>query len=71
VVFEPPADPFIAPMLFQPYVENSFKHGVSASVPSRITIVLRQPGPQQMELCVRNILLASHKPDADEPGGIS
>ena len=23
-----------------------------------------------MELCVRNTLLASHKPDADEPGGI-
>lgn len=46
VVFEPPADPFIAPMLFQPYVENAFKHGVSASVPSRITIVLRQSEPQ-------------------------
>lgn len=75
VVFEPPADPaaadpFIAPMLFQPYVENAFKHGVSASAPSRITIVLRQPGPQQVEMCVRNTLFPNRQADADEPGGI-
>ncbi|MDO7884905.1 sensor histidine kinase [Hymenobacter cheonanensis] len=76
VIFETPAadavgpDPFIAPMLFQPYVENAFKHGVSASSPSRITIALRQPGPQQVEMCVRNTLFVNHQPEADEPGGI-
>jgi hypothetical protein len=75
VIFETPADaagpdPFIAPMLFQPYVENAFKHGISASAPSRITIALHQSGPQQVEMCVRNTLFPNHQPEADEPGGI-
>ena len=64
-------DPYIAPMLFQPYVENAFKHGVSALGPSRITISLRQPTPQQVEMCVRNTLLPRPATLAsDEPGGI-
>ena len=75
VVFEWPhdpaaPDPYIAPMLFQPYVENAFKHGVSASAPSRISISLCQPAPQQVTMCVRNTLFANHQTDADEPGGI-
>ena len=75
VVFETPADPsapdpYIAPMLFQPYVENAFKHGVSASAPSCIRISLCQPGPQQVTMCVRNTLFANQKADPDEPGGI-
>ncbi|MGI4741882.1 MAG: sensor histidine kinase [Janthinobacterium lividum] len=75
VIFETPADhaasdPYIAPMLFQPYVENAFKHGVSATEPSRITIALRQSAPQQVEMCVRNTLFANRQPDNDEPGGI-
>ena len=75
VVFAPPAepaapDPHVAPVLFQPYVENTFKHGVSATAPSRITISLFQAGPQQVEMCVRNTLFANRQPDNDEPGGI-
>jgi sensor histidine kinase YesM len=57
-------------MLFQPYVENAFKHGVSATEPSRITIALRQHGDQHVEMCVRNTLFANRVPDPDEPGGI-
>jgi len=64
------ADPFIAPMLFQPFIENAFKHGVSATAPSRITVSLRQPSPQQVELCVRNTLLPKTTAPDDEPGGI-
>ena len=76
VVFETPQDPaapdpYLAPMLFQPYVENAFKHGISASAPSRITICLGQPQPQQVVMCVRNTLFDRQKPAADdEPGGI-
>ena len=75
VVFETPTDPaapdpFIAPMLFQPYVENAFKHGVSATAPSRITISLRQDSAQHVTMCVRNTLFASRNTDSDEPGGI-
>ena len=64
------ADPLIAPMLFQPFVENAFKHGVSATAPSRITVALRQPSPQQVELCVRNTLFPEATEPDDEPGGI-
>jgi len=64
-------DPFIAPMLFQPFVENAFKHGVSATSPSNITIELRQPTAHTVELCVRNTVFPE-RADAedDEPGGI-
>ena len=75
VVFEAPTDPaapdpYIAPMLFQPYVENAFKHGVSATAPSRITIELRQPAAQQVEMCVRNTWFVGTAAETDEPGGI-
>ena len=75
VVFEAPTDPaapdpYIAPMLFQPYVENAFKHGVSASAPSCITIALRQPASQQVEMCVRNTLFPPSTSPDEEPGGI-
>lgn len=66
----PAADPLIAPMLFQPFLENAFKHGVSALVSSRIAIALRQPGAQQVELCVRNTLVPPAATYTDEPGGI-
>ncbi|MGY3089063.1 two-component system LytT family sensor kinase [Hymenobacter sp. UYAg731] len=64
-------DPFIAPMLFQPFVENAFKHGVSATAPSCITIQLRQPTAYTVELCVRNTVFPNRPADPDdEPGGI-
>ena len=79
VVFEapeapdPPAsDAPIAPMLLLPFVENAFKHGVSATQPSVITILLRQPQPDTLEFIVRNTLFAERAPtdEAVEPGGI-
>ncbi|UOQ99026.1 sensor histidine kinase [Hymenobacter sp. 5317J-9] len=65
-------DPFIAPMLFQPFVENAFKHGVSATAPSCITIQLRQPSASTVELRVRNTVFPDRPDDEadDEPGGI-
>ncbi|WP_460502192.1 sensor histidine kinase, partial [Hymenobacter agri] len=66
-------DPFIAPMLFQPFVENAFKHGVSATAPSVISIELRQPTASTVALCVRNTVFPDRPADADaddEPGGI-
>jgi len=63
-------DPFVAPMLFQPFVENAFKHGLSATAPSRITVALRQLGAEQVELCVRNTLFPPAAAPDDEPGGI-
>lgn len=74
VKFEVPdplgADPFIAPMLFQPFVENAFKHGVSATAPSCITIQLRQPTAHAVALCVRNTVFSNRPAAEDEPGGI-
>jgi two-component system LytT family sensor kinase len=69
----PAADVLIAPMLFQPFVENAFKHGVSATAPSSIAIRLRQPTTQTVELRVRNTLFADRPAedvDAEEAGGI-
>ena len=64
-------DPNIAPMLFQPFVENAFKHGVSAIAPSAITIELHQPTARTVELRVRNTVFPERTADADdEPGGI-
>jgi two-component system LytT family sensor kinase len=66
-------DALIAPMLFQPFVENAFKHGVSATAPSTITIQLRQPTAHTVELHVRNTLFLDQPAEAvdvEEPGGI-
>lgn len=67
-----PWDPLLAPMLFQPYIENAFKHGVSATAPSVIRIEVAQPDPHTVALSVRNTLFAKPPgPDPDqEPGGI-
>ena len=69
---DPPGpDPLIAPMLFQPFVENAFKHGVSATGPSCITVELRQPTASTVVLCVRNTVFPNRPADTDdEPGGI-
>jgi len=66
-------DVLIAPMLFQPFVENAFKHGVSATAPSSITIELRQPTAQTVELRVCNTLFSdrpAEDADTEELGGI-
>jgi len=74
VVFEAPDPPRpdqpIAPMILLTFVENAFKHGVSATAPSTIYIGLRQPTEDSVELVVRNTLFPERPEEEEEPGGI-
>lgn len=56
----PMQDVPIAPMLFLPFIENAFKHGVSATHPSRIEIIIRQEGAK-IHVEVRNTLFTDKK----------
>lgn len=72
VIFEPPVplhDGPIAPMLLLPFVENAFKHGVSALEPSRIYMGIQQHGAQ-LQVEVRNSLFPDKRPSPDESHGI-
>ncbi|GAB2603207.1 sensor histidine kinase [Spirosoma areae] len=59
----------IAPMLLLPFVENAFKHGVSALHPSRIHIAIQQ---QQATLLldVHNTLFVEKTPSLEAGNGI-
>lgn len=60
----------IAPMLFLPFIENAFKHGVSATQPSRIEILIRQDGGK-IYVEVRNTLFSDKKSvNLEESNGI-
>jgi two-component system, LytTR family, sensor kinase len=59
----------IASMLFLPYVENAFKHGVSGIHPSQIFISLQQVG-MVVELKVINTLLSEKRVVMEESSGI-
>lgn len=65
----PLRDVQVAPMLFLPYVENAFKHGVSALLPSNIYIGIQQQG-QIVELDVRNTVLPEKRTVLEESSGI-
>ncbi|UOQ73918.1 sensor histidine kinase [Hymenobacter cellulosilyticus] len=67
---EPVRDVPVAPMLLLPYVENAFKHGVSATQPSRIRVAVRQPSANVLELEVRNTRFAAPATSLDEGSGI-
>lgn len=72
VTFDKPSpirDVQVAPMLFLPYVENAFKHGVSALLPSNIYIGIHQQG-QVVELDVRNTVLPEKRMVLEESSGI-
>jgi two-component system, LytTR family, sensor kinase len=72
VVFEQPAplhDVPIAPMLLLPFIENAFKHGVSAVEPSSIVISIRQEG-KQLHLKVQNTLFAEKNVTLEDSSGI-
>jgi len=72
VTFEGPLighDLQIAPMLFLPYVENAFKHGVSNLEPSVISIVLKLED-KVLELTVKNTIFSENVEIADTYGGI-
>lgn len=60
----------IAPMLFLPFIENAFKHGVSATQPSHIEIIIRQQGTK-IHVEVRNTLFdGKNSTHLEESNGI-
>lgn len=72
VTFEKPdhlADAMIAPMLLLPFVENSFKHGVSTTQPSHIHISVGLQDTQ-LKLEVKNTLFNGKRVSHEESNGI-
>lgn len=72
VIFEGPLiqhDIQIAPMLFLPYIENAFKHGVSTVEPSVISIELAMEG-KVLTMVVKNTIFHKNVATADGYGGI-
>lgn len=59
----------IAPMILLPFVENAFKHGVSALHPSQIHIAIQQQ-QNQLLLDVRNTLFQDKTPSLEAGNGI-
>jgi two-component system LytT family sensor kinase len=73
VVFDTPQplhEAPIAPLLLLTFIENAFKHGVSALVPCRIDMVLRQPTPHTLELTVVNNVFLDRPVALDGASGI-
>lgn len=62
-------DEQIAPMLFLPFVENAFKHGISATNPSSIAIVIVQDG-SQLSMNVRNTIFDEPQTQMEGDSGI-
>lgn len=72
VTFERPVplhDVPVAPMLLLPFIENAFKHGVSAVLPSQIHIRLSQQA-NTLALDVRNTLFADKRTVLEDSSGI-
>ncbi|WP_303310199.1 sensor histidine kinase [Hymenobacter sp. BT730] len=67
---EPLRDVSIAPMLLLTFVENAFKHGVSALEPSRIRIAVQQPLPHMLDVTVQNTVFLDRPVALDENSGI-
>jgi two-component system LytT family sensor kinase len=59
----------VAPMIFLPFVENAFKHGVSALHTSWINVTVRQQ-ENQLLLDVRNTLFTDKLPSLETGNGI-
>lgn len=59
----------LAPMLFLPYIENAFKHGISMLSPSEIRITMKMNGPV-LEMMVENSIFKEQHPLPDVYGGI-
>jgi LytS/YehU family sensor histidine kinase len=72
VTFDQPSslhDVPVAPMLFLPFVENAFKHGISALHPSHIHIAICQQD-HTLQLNVRNTILPGKRVVLEESSGI-
>ena len=62
-------DMAIAPMIFLPFIENAFKHGVSATQPSNINISIEQ-NDVLVELKVVNSIIKEQSNNLEEASGI-
>jgi two-component system, LytTR family, sensor kinase len=62
-------DMSLAPMIFLPFVENAFKHGVSATQPSNISIVVEQNN-NLVELKVVNTIIKEQSNNLEAGSGI-
>ena len=72
VDFQYPAgvtDVLVAPMLFLPFIENAFKHGVSVNERSEIGIYIEHK-EQTLNLLVTNTIVQTKNAAADEYSGI-
>jgi len=72
ITFETPAvlrDVPIAPMIFLPFVENAFKHGVSVSQPSEISIAVEQED-MSLHLSIKNTIMKDQSASLDDYSGI-
>ncbi len=72
VTFEKPNgvnDVLISPMLLLPFIENAFKHGVSAQLPSRIYIAISQHSPL-LQMQVVNTMFTEKGLSFEESHGI-
>jgi len=59
----------VAPMLFLPFVENAFKHGVSATQPSHIDVSIAQ-NDRMLTLVVKNSVMKDNSISLDTNSGI-
>ena len=59
----------VAPMLFLPFIENAFKHGVSVNQPSEIVVNITHENAM-LNLSVTNTIIQTKNTAADEYGGI-
>jgi len=59
----------VAPMLFLPFVENAFKHGISDTQPSTVTVHIKQEG-NQVTLLVKNGIFKKQGVDLEDNKGI-
>jgi two-component system, LytTR family, sensor kinase len=62
-------DMSLAPMIFLPFVENAFKHGVSATHPSNISIIVEQNN-NVVELKVVNTIIKEQSNNLEAGSGI-
>jgi two-component system LytT family sensor kinase len=72
VIFDKPEmlkDINVAPMLFLPFIENAYKHGISSLHPSYIYIGIKQH-TAQLHIEVRNSLFENQALDKEESNGI-
>ena len=58
----------IAPLLFITLIENAFKHGTSATEPSFVTIVMREPSPGVIECRIENSCFPKDENDKSGSG---